>query len=395
MPYLLAALVIIGHWAICIFVINRLHATALPYRMMKVVDLLWYSCVFALPAGIVAAAWLRLPAAWWLEHPTSRALGLLYGLLSLAACVAAVWVWIRHLTDAETTARLESNHTATLDVVDQLGHRPSGSLATSVLCRLPTNQVFELWIHRKELRLPRLAAELDGLTVTHLSDLHFTGRITRPFFDLVVEQANRLDSDLVVISGDIIDKPQCFPWLTEVLGKLQSRLGVYFVLGNHDLRIRSELRLRDALTDAGLIDLGGRFQTIEARGQHILLAGNELPWFSPAANLLEAPARHPHAGPFRVAVCHSPDQIDWARSADFDLMLAGHTHGGQIRLPVIGPVFSPSRYGVKYAAGTFFCHPTLLHVSRGLSGTRPLRFNCPPELAQLVLRSEQPASRGK
>jgi uncharacterized protein len=63
-------------------------------------------------------------------------------------------------------------------------------------------------------------------------------------------------------------------------------------------------------------------------------------------------------------------------------MLAGHTHGGQIRLPVVGPVFSPSRFGVRYASGTFFRAPTLMHVSRGLSGTRPLRFNCRPELAQ-------------
>ena len=67
-------------------------------------------------------------------------------------------------------------------------------------------------------------------------------------------------------------------------------------------------------------------------------------------------------------------------------MLSGHNHGGQIVLPVLGPVYSPSRFGVKYAAGTFHEPPTLLHVSRGLSGRYPLRWNCLPEVTRIVLR---------
>ena len=192
----------------------------------------------------------------------------------------------------------------------------------------------------------------------------------------------------MVISGDIIDKRKCFPWLSTLLSRLRARHGVYFVLGNHDLRVRNEMGLRDELTRCGLIDLGGRFQVIEIRGCPVLLAGNELPWFVPAADMQHAPDRLGQRRPFRIAVAHSPDQIEWSRRHDFDLMLAGHTHGGQIRFPVIGPVFAPSRYGVKYCAGTFFSEPTLMHVSRGLCGTRPLRFNCAPELAKLVLRSE-------
>jgi len=71
-------------------------------------------------------------------------------------------------------------------------------------------------------------------------------------------------------------------------------------------------------------------------------------------------------------------------------MLAGHTHGGQIRLPVVGPIVSPSYYGVHYASGVFYVRPTLLHVSRGLSGEEALRINCRPEVSKLVLRSSQP-----
>ena len=68
-------------------------------------------------------------------------------------------------------------------------------------------------------------------------------------------------------------------------------------------------------------------------------------------------------------------------------MLAGHNHGGQIRLPYLGALITPSRYGFRYAGGVYFEPPTLLHVSRGLAGTHPIRLNCPPELALLVLQS--------
>ena len=77
----------------------------------------------------------------------------------------------------------------------------------------------------------------------------------------------------------------------------------------------------------------------------------------------------------------------WAKSHGFDLMLAGHNHGGQIRLPVFGALIAPSRYGFRYAAGLYLEPPTLLHVSRGLAGIHPIRLNCSPELALLILKT--------
>ncbi len=380
MLYLLVALAIFGHWAICIYTINRLHATALPHEFMKVVDLLWYVFLFGIPLTVIGALFVVPEWSWLAAHPTWRILGLIYAIVCWAAVPMALGAWIRHLTQAGVTSRLESNHTTHINTVEQLGRVPSGELATSLLARLPANQVFELWIHDKTLRLSRLPPSLDGLTITHLSDLHFTGRVTQDFYELIIDRANQLQSDMIVITGDIIDKPECFSWLSAVLGKLTAPHGVFFVLGNHDLRIRNELGLRTELINHGLIDLGGRFETIHVNECPILLAGNELPWFAPAADMSTAPVGLPSGRPFRIAVAHSPDQYPWARDYDFDLMLAGHTHGGQIRFPIVGPVFSPSHFGVRYSAGTFYESPTLMHVSRGLSGTRPLRFDCPPEL---------------
>ena len=90
---------------------------------------------------------------------------------------------------------------------------------------------------------------------------------------------------------------------------------------------------------------------------------------------------------FRILLSHTPDHIAWARAQGVDLMLSGHNHGGQIVLPVIGPVFAPSRFGVRYAGGAFWLEPTLLYVSRGLAGRHPLRINCPPELTRIVLEA--------
>jgi predicted MPP superfamily phosphohydrolase len=163
------------------------------------------------------------------------------------------------------------------------------------------------------------------------------------------------------------------------LGRLRARYGVYFVLGNHDRR-PGEARVRRELSGCGLVDLGGRSLTVQAGSCRLLLAGDERPWFG-AAPQLDGWA----AAELRILLAHTPDRYPWARQQRFDLMLAGHTHGGQVQLPLIGPVVSPSIFGTQYASGVFDEPPTVMHVSRGVSGEHPLRWNCPPELAQLTL----------
>jgi predicted MPP superfamily phosphohydrolase len=118
----------------------------------------------------------------------------------------------------------------------------------------------------------------------------------------------------------------------------------------------------------------------------VILVGNERPWF-PELPRVEEVNGWDSPGSFRIALSHTPDQIVWARAVGIDLLLAGHLHGGQIRLPGIGPIVSPSKFGVRYNAGLFFLPPTLLYVNRGLSARLPLRWNSKPEVASLILRS--------
>ena len=106
---------------------------------------------------------------------------------------------------------------------------------------------------------------------------------------------------------------------------------------------------------------------------------------------LDSPATMPYCG----WEWHTPDRIGWARRHRLDLLLCGHTHGGQARFPGIGPVVAPSLYGSKFASGVFWAPPTLMHVSRGLAGTHTIRLRCPPEVTLLTLLSPpDPAAAG-
>ena len=258
--------------------------------------------------------------------------------------------------------------------------------ACHFLVRLPGNQALELDVAERGLDVRGLPLTLDGFTVLHLSDLHFTGRVPKAYFQQMVQICNNLKPDLVVLTGDLVDSRSCVDWIPETLGCLRAEYGCYFVLGNHDVEVGAKF-LRATLEEAGLVDLGGRCMELAVRDASIVLAGNELPWLAPAADFGQAPLPTSRGGVFRIALSHSPDQLPWAQRNEVDLLLAGHLHGGQIRIPVVGPIVSPSRHGVRYASGVFHSPPTLMHVSRGVSGEIPLRLNCRPEIAKLTLHA--------
>jgi uncharacterized protein len=215
-----------------------------------------------------------------------------------------------------------------------------------------------------------------------------TGRVGKAYFREVVRTSNELQPDLVALTGDLVESAARLDWIPDTFGQLQSRHGVYFLLGNHDLLTHDVARLRQTLVQSGLVDLGGRQRQIEIKGETALLAGSERPWID---NRPAALSCADGATPLRIVLAHTPDQLGWARRQNADLILAGHTHGGQIRIPPLGAIFSPSLWGVKHVAGIYYAPPTILHVSRGVSGDTPVRWRCPPELTHITLRT---AKRG-
>jgi predicted MPP superfamily phosphohydrolase len=382
---LLAFSTLAAHLALWTWLFNRLHAAGLRratvHRLEKVVMVSTLLVGAALLTWLIVNRGLQIPVSWnWHNVLVAAYIGacwLMFGYVVMA--------WANRKATSRPPACLLTNHTEHVRVANELGRTPAGDSATEWLAKIPGNQIFQIDVQHKILHVRRLPAELEGLRIAQLTDLHYTGQLTQDFFNLAVDRANQWSPDLVVVTGDIVDKRHCIDWLPSTLGRLESKFGKYFILGNHDERIREIQALRDSIEACGLENLGGRCVIRQVRHVDVRFAGNELPWFGPAP---EIPATNSDEQPYSILLSHSPDQLPWARQHRFDLMLAGHTHGGQIRPPVLGPIVCPSRYGVRYASGIFDEPPTLMHVSRGLSGVQPLRLWCPPELALLELRQE-------
>lgn len=379
----LVALAALGHAAFWVGVVNRWHATGLPRPVVKSVTLLFYAALLA-PAPWFA--WQVARVGWplladppdWRLTPTTAYLAFCaaYGAVHLVKWIRWRWRSLRH-PDA-----VESHRHHVVNMAQRLGSPPAVGPRTRLFCLVPGNQLWQLHVVESSIVIPELPPRLEGLSVGHWSDLHLSGRIDRGYFREVARLTNQWPLDLLALTGDVCDAACCIDWIPELFADVESRLGKYFILGNHDLRTRDVRRLRAALREAGFTDLGGRAVTLDEHG--IVIAGDERPWFSAEPEL--PPDTTTPKQTLRILLAHTPDRLRWARRRQFHLMLAGHTHGGQIRFPLIGPVICPSWHGTKYAGGFYHEPPTLLHVSRGTASLFPLRIGCPPEITRLVLR---------
>ena len=382
---LLAA--VFGHTVLCLALVNRAHATGIPIRVGKFIYLSLSVIVPGVPILFGYWFWIR---AEHLGSPVGFATLPLAATPYLGTCwLAAIAIgihWFRRNMLEPPPDSLRSERRRILRLLRKpTGYGPEDH-DLHFMVRLPGNQTLDLDVSERGIDLPSLPPELDGFSILHLSDLHFTGKVPKSYFEEVVEICNDLAPDLVVVTGDLLDRQECLDWIPDTLGRLRGRYGTYFILGNHDVEVGPQV-LRTALKASNLVDLGGRFVELPVGKETLILAGNELPWLPPAADFAKAPPPSSRAGPVRIALSHSPDQLPWAQQNEVDLLLAGHLHGGQIRIPVLGPIVSPSWHGVRYASGLFHSPPTLMHVSRGISGEIPLRLNCRPEVAKITLHT--------
>ncbi len=303
----------------------------------------------------------------------------------IVGCSVAPFFEILYLLRRPAPQLVEETSTH-YDVAAELGYQPIGTGKDAKLSTLPLNQCFQVEMNQKTFELANLPPAWDGLTILHLTDLHFCGTPDRAYYHWIFERCMKDGTpDLVLLTGDVVDSDTHHRWVVPMLGKLRWNIGAFAILGNHDAWHDASLS-RKRLRRIGFSVLGNSWQKIEVRGEPMIVVGNECPWFTPLPDLSACPD-----GVFRLLLSHTPDQIGWARKNKIDLMLAGHVHGGQIRLPVLGSVFVPSRYSRKYDCGTFFEAPTLMHVGRGLAGQHPLRFFCKPEVTRIVLRRKASA----
>lgn len=294
------------------------------------------------------------------------------------------YLWISYLL-RKPPAGTRQTKSEVFNVGRALGKRPVGKGRRGWLAKMPFNQIYEVDLTEKELVLPRLPVAWDGLKILHLTDLHFCGRPSKAYFERIFHLCSKRPCDVLVLTGDLVDSDKHYDWL-RLLSMIKPNLCTLAIRGNHDAKF-DHSKVNTMLAELGYHVLGGQSKIITLKGEPLLVVGNEAPWLETIPDL----SIHNGQECFRLALIHSPDQFRWAVQQKFDLVLAGHNHGGQIRVPAFGSIFVPSKTGRRYDMGLFQEKSTVLHVSRGLSGGHPVRYFCRPEAAWLTLRSTRRA----
>ena len=212
--------------------------------------------------------------------------------------------------------------------------------------------------------------------ILHISDMHVD--ISERAMDRVIELARDLDYDACVLTGDFRGKTfGSFDATLEGLARVRAQLRepVYGVLGNHDT-----ILMLPGMEELGIRMLINEAETIERRGERIHIVGIDDAHFYRVDNIEKAASTIPH-DEFSILLSHTPEIYQHAAHADFDLLLCGHTHGGQICLPGSIPITLDAAMPRRYGAGAWQYHNMIGYTSVGAgSCIVPVRLNCTPEI---------------
>ena len=245
---------------------------------------------------------------------------------------------------------------------------------------------------RRELSLARWPERMNGFTIALLSDFHYDPYFSVHPLHAAVPLVNGLHPDLIALAGDFVSVPPvgdpskaafAAEPCAKVLRQMSAPHGLWAVLGNHDCDT-DPAEVTRALKAEGIRVLKNQSQPIEDDGAQFWLAGvDDVLGGTPdvGKTLLGIPANDAV-----ILLAHEPDFADEASQYPIDLQLSGHSHGGQIRIPFLPPLYLP-RLAKKYVWGNYRIGPLTLHTSAGLGTVGvPMRLNCPPEVTVLTLR---------
>ncbi len=278
---------------------------------------------------------------------------------------------------------------ARFDETHPSARKPLRNLAAGLaqVARSALAEPYLLTTERLTLILPRLPAALDGLRIVQLSDIHHSPFTGREQVERAVALANSLDADIIALTGDYVshEREYAAP-CAEMMGRLRARYGVYAILGNHDHWTDAPL-ITDLFRAEGirvLINEGFRF-----------VVGNSSFWLAGVDDTMVGLEDLPralagsHPDEMKLLLAHNPVILRRAARAGVDLVLSGHTHGGQVTLrPEKSASGRPRR---RILRGLAQRGATQIYVSRGLGTVvLPLRYGSPPEVSVLELRSSFP-----
>lgn len=372
----------IGHACIAVYLLNNLYARPYPKVILKPFRLFVGLLILAFPIAVWALLAETTNDSESGERPFAIAMAFMpyLSICLLFGGVIFPLITLARLLRTPPSALL-AEKTETLDLWPLFGRELFGNGKWKWMPRLPGNGVLKVDFTELTLALPNLPPEWEGLTFLHLSDLHLHGTPSRKYFDEVFARiASGPTPDVIVLNGDYVDTDTHHEWLRELLGPLRWNECGFAVLGNHDDHHDPE-QIRKDLSALGYRVLGNGWQKLTIRGVECVAIGHEGPWFTPPPDVAYLPANL-----FRLCVSHTPDNFYWGVANRVGLMFCGHVHGGQVRLPVIGSIFVPSKYSRRFDMGVFEGDSTVMVATRGLSGKEPLRFRCNPQVIRITLK---------
>jgi predicted MPP superfamily phosphohydrolase len=215
-----------------------------------------------------------------------------------------------------------------------------------------------------------------ALRIAHVSDFHLNSHLPLAYFEDAMQRVADARPDLLFFTGDYVTYLRYIDLVPRVLSIAQGRLGAFGVLGNHDYWAGAE-RVAEAVSSTGVRLLRDETARLDLGDGHaVVLAGCESPWsqrdFRPPAVM---------DGDLALTLTHTPDNVYRLSRLGHAAIFAGHYHAGQMRLPVLGPLVVPSRYGRRFDHGRFIVDGTHLFVSAGVgSAEPPVRLWCQPDV---------------
>jgi uncharacterized protein len=250
-------------------------------------------------------------------------------------------------------------------------------------------------IVRQQIALRRWPAQLEGFTIALLADFHYDPYFSEHPLHAAIGMVNGLQPDLIVLVGDFVSMPifddneeniekaaHAAEPCARLLRQMQAPHGLWAVMGNHDSSTDPNV-VTSALGTRGIQVLANQSVPIETRGARFWLSGvNDV--LSETADL-DATLRAVPGDEANILLAHEPDYADHVARYPVDLQLSAHSHGGQVRVPLVGPLYLPE-LGKKYVKGLCRLGALTLYTNAGLGTVGlPVRWNCPPEITLLTL----------
>ncbi|WP_404452437.1 metallophosphoesterase [Virgibacillus necropolis] len=242
-------------------------------------------------------------------------------------------------------------------------------------------------INEEFISSAKITSEFNNFKIVQFSDTHIGFHYSLEQFEKLVETINSQKPDMIVFTGDLVDAPNDYNWnttLIRILGSLKAKYGKYWIYGNHDHGGYGTNIVKNVMDQSGFTLLQNHHVNIKKGQETFVLAGiDDVMLGDPN---LEKTLQQTNPSLFTILLAHEPDFADKTAKSHVDVQLSGHSHGGQVRLPIIGHLYTPL-YAEKYVKGKYQLDQLSLYVTKGIGTTRlPYRFLCKPEIYVYTLK---------